>query len=148
AEPYIDYARAHVKGPAFETGDVISLRFPDGAFSGTAAQLVLNFVPDAAAAVREMRRVTRRGGTLVAAVTDFRGVLAYQCLFSDTAAGLDPQAGAVRDRLFSGTLALPDRLPKLFREAGLADVRRDSITVRMDYADFDDFWQPMLGGQG
>jgi len=148
AEPYIEYARAHVKGPAFETGDAGSLRFPDGAFAGTAAQLVLNFVPNAQAAVHEMRRVTRRGGTLVAAVWDFRGGLVYQRMFWDTAAGLDPQAGAVRDRLFSGALALPDGLPQLFRAAGLADVRRASITVRMDYAEFDDFWQPMLGGQG
>src|SRR5262249_38694292 len=105
-------------------------------------------VPNAQAAVHEMRRVTRRGGTLVAAVWDFRGGLVYQRMFWDTAAGLDPQAGAVRDRLFSGALALPDGLPQLFRAAGLADVRRASITVRMDYAEFDDFWQPMLGGQG
>jgi hypothetical protein len=39
-------------------------------------------------------------------------------------------------------------LPKLFNEAGLADVQRGSLTIRMNYASFDDYWQPLLGGQG
>ena len=117
-------------------------------FAGSVAQLVLNFVPDAAAAVREMRRVTRPGGVVAAAVWDFRGGLVYQRLFWDTAAGIDPKAGAARDRLFSGALALPNGLPDLFRGAGFADVQAGSITVRMNYANFDDYWQPMLGGQG
>jgi hypothetical protein len=25
---------------------------------------------------------------------------------------------------------------------------RDSLTIRMDYAGFADYWQPLLGGQG
>ena len=66
----------------------------------------------------------------------------------DTAASIDPRAGAARDRLFSAALALPDGLPNLFRDEGLADVRRGSVTIRMDFADFDDYWQPLLGGQG
>jgi SAM-dependent methyltransferase len=150
AEPYIAYARARGTGawPAFEIGDAAALRHDDGTFAGAAAQLVLNFVPDAGGALREMRRVTRRGGKVVAAVWDFRGGLVYQRMFWDTAAGLDPQAGAARDRLFSGPLALPDGLPRLFREAGLADIERGSLTIRMNYASFDDYWRPLLGGQG
>jgi SAM-dependent methyltransferase len=150
AEPYIAYARGRVKGssPAFAIGDAAALHYDNGAFAGSAAQLVLNFVPNAVAALREMRRVTRRGGTVAAAVWDFRGGLVYQRLFWDTAAGLDAKAGEARDRLFSGALALPDGLPKLFAQAGLADVQRGSLTIRMNYASFDDYWQPLLGGQG
>ena len=95
-----------------------------------------------------MRRVTRPGGTVVAAVWDFRGGLVYQRLFWDTAAGLDPQAELTRDQLFSGALAPPEGLPNLFSEAGFTDVQTDSITIRMNYANFDDYWQPLLGGQG
>ncbi len=150
AGPYIQYARTRTKGrsPDFETGDAAALRFHDAAFAGSAAQLVLNFVPDAIAAVREMRRVTRPGGTVCAAVWDFRGGLVYQRLSWDTAAGIDPQAGQARDRLFSGSFALPDGLPSLFRTAGLAEIEQASLTIRMTYADFDDYWQPLLGGQG
>jgi SAM-dependent methyltransferase len=150
AAPYVDYARSQAREPfpAFQTGDATKLDFGEGMFAASVAQLVLNFVPDATAAIREMRRVTRPGGIVAAAVWDFRGGLVYQRLFWDTAAGIDPNAGAARDRLFSGALALPDGLPTLFRDAGLAEIQIGSITIRMNYADFNDYWQPMLGGQG
>jgi len=146
AEPYIDYARSQTSAPSpiFQIGDAAALDFNDGAFAGSTAQLV----PDAAAAIAEMRRVTRPGGTVAAAVWDFRGGLVYQRMFWDTAAGIDPNAATTRDRLFSGKLALPDGLPNLFRDAGLAEVQPGSITIRMNYANFDDYWRPMLGGQG
>jgi len=95
-----------------------------------------------------MVRVTEKGGPVVATVWDFRGGLTYQRLFWDTAAGIDPQAADARDRLFSAELALPDGLPNLFSRAGLAGAQRESITIRMNYACFDDYWQPLLGGQG
>src|SRR5271170_5559727 len=96
AEPYVSFARAHARGATIEIGDATALRYGDGVFAGAAAQLVLNFVPDAKAAVGEMRRVTRRGGTVAAAVWDFRGGLVYQRMFWDTAAGLDPRAADAR----------------------------------------------------
>jgi len=150
AEPYVAYARARVAEPSpiFEVGGAGRLAYRDGLFAGAAAQLVLNFVPDPLGALRDMRRVTRRGGVLVGAVWDFRGGLIFQRLFWDTAAGIDPAAGAARDRLFAGALALPDGLTELFATAGLARIERVSLTIRMDYADFDDYWQPLLGGQG
>jgi SAM-dependent methyltransferase len=150
AAPYIAYARSRANGcrPAFAIGDAARLPHDGASFAGVAAQLVLNFVPQPHLAVGEMRRVTRSGGAVVAAVWDFRGGLVYQRLFWDTAAGIDPRAGIARDRLFSTPLALPDGLPKLFDAAGLDQIRRDSITIRMDYASFEDYWMPILGGQG
>ncbi|HMF25959.1 MAG TPA: methyltransferase domain-containing protein [Pseudolabrys sp.] len=150
AEPYIAFARAQSKDqcPQFESGDAVALPYADGSFAGTAAQLVLNFVPNATGAVNEMRRVTQSGGTIAAAVWDFRGGLVYQRLFWDTAAGIDPKAGEARARLFSSELALPEGLPNLFRGAGLNEVQQGSLTIRMKYASFDDYWQPLLGGQG
>src|SRR5262245_15834363 len=148
AESYIAYARSQRTSAAFKVGDASALPFENCTFSGAAAQLVLSFVPDAKRAVSEIRRVTKPGGTVVAAVWDFRGGLVFQRLFWDTAAGIDPQAGVARDRLFSGELALPEGLPRLFNTSDLADVQRGSITIRMNYANFEDYWQPLLGGQG
>jgi SAM-dependent methyltransferase len=147
---YIAYARSQATGlqPDFEVGYAATLHYDDASFAGVAAQLVLNFVPEPHVAVGQMRRVTRSGGTVVAAVWDFRGGLVYQRLFWDTAAGIDPRAGIARDRLFSAPLALPDGLPMLFDAAGLDQIQRGSITIRMDYASFEDYWQPLLGGQG
>jgi hypothetical protein len=39
-------------------------------------------------------------------------------------------------------------LPELFATGGLVSIERRSITIRMDYASFADYWQPLLGGQG
>src|SRR5258708_1851475 len=72
AEPYIAFARAETTGsfPVFDIGDVCRLPYRDAEFDGVAAQLVLNFVSDPQGAIGEMRRVTRPGGCLTAAVWD------------------------------------------------------------------------------
>jgi SAM-dependent methyltransferase len=150
APPYIAFARSQA-GPAnlhFEVADAVRLPYGDASFGGAAAQLVLNFVPDPLAALHEIQRVVVPGGSVVAAVWDFRGGLVYQRIFWDTAAGIDAGATVARDKLFSGALALPDGLPRLFETAGLDRVERASITIRMDYANFSDYWNPLCGGQG
>ena len=148
--PYLAFARARADGPGirFTRADAAALPFATGSFAAAFAQLALNFVPDPQRAALEMRRVTRAGGVVAAAVWDFRGGLLFQRLFWDTAAALDAQAGAARDRLFSHPLALPEGLVELWRTVGLRAVERGSLTIRMDFAEFDDYWQPLQGGQG
>jgi SAM-dependent methyltransferase len=150
AAEYVTFARKRALGttPIFDIGDATDLPYPDRSFAGSGAQLILNFVSDPLAALAEVRRVTVPGGVVVAAVWDFRGGLVYQRIFWDTAAGIDPRAGAARDRLFSTPLALPGGLVELFDQAGLDQIQQSSITVRMEYAAFSDYWQPLLGGQG
>lgn len=150
AEPYLAFARERYgdENATFQQGDAGALPFADGSFAGALAQLVLTFVADARAVAREMVRVARPGGTVGAAVWDFCGGLVYQRMFWDTAAGIDPGAGRARDRLFSHPLSDPEALHALWRETGLADIRTGSLTIRMEYASFDDYWLPLLGGQG
>ena len=150
AEPYIAFARGRAgsEGIDFRLADAATLPFDTGYFAGALAQLVLNFVADPAAVVAEMRRVTRSGGVLAAAVWDFRGGLVYQRLFWDTAAGIDPGAGPARDRLFAHPLGQLEGLRKLWQDAGLQSVDAGSLTIRMVFQDFEDYWQPLLLGQG
>ena len=42
----------------------------------------------------------------------------------------------------------PEPLRELFESAGLRDVQVRAIDVPTRFADFDDYWQPFLGGQG
>jgi SAM-dependent methyltransferase len=150
AASYIDYARRRREAGnlRFEVADVTQVPYVDRYFDSVVAQLVLNFVPDPLAAVREMIRITKRGGPLIACVWDFRGGLVYQRMFWDTAAVIDEGAAKVRDKLFSNPLALPEGLTDLFRAGGLVDVERASITIRMDFVSFYDYWRPLCGGQG
>jgi len=150
SEAFLAFARSRELGEAviFEHGDATALPYGDGAFAGCATQLVLNFIPNCEAAVAEMRRVTRRAGIVAAAVLDFRGGTVFQRLFWDTACGIDPQAIERRARLFAAKPALPGGLRDLFVAAGLEHIEETLITFRMDYSGFDDYWRPLLGGQG
>lgn len=55
-------------------GDAVDLPFEGGAFDAAHAERVLIHVPDGDAAIREMRRVVRPGGWVVAAEPDNAGV--------------------------------------------------------------------------
>lgn len=150
SQPYCEFAGAH-RGAGnlrFERGDLSALAFAQATFAATLAQLVLNFTPDPLAAVREMARVTRPGGVVAAAVWDFSGGLVYQRIFWDTAAMLDAAAATARDKLFSHPLAVGGGLERLWQSAGLDRVEGASRMIRMDYSDFADYWEPLLGGQG
>ena len=150
AAPFISYAQSRRPGgqPTFEIGDACALKYEDGRFAGVAAQLVFLFIPKPGVALREMRRVTRSGGTVAAVVWDSRGGLVFQRMLWDTAVAIDPNARVARDSLFANPVAIPGGLAGFFHEAGLVNVETQSLTIRMDYADFEDYWQPFLGGQG
>jgi SAM-dependent methyltransferase len=147
---YVAFARGRAGADRIqlEQADAANLPFEAGLFSGAIAQLALNFMPDPRRVAQEMRRVTCSGGVLAAAVWDFRGGLVFQRLFWDTAAAIDSEAAATRDRLFSHPLAQPKGLARLWREIGLREIDDRSLTIRMEYASFDDYWEPLLGGQG
>jgi SAM-dependent methyltransferase len=150
AAAYLTFARRRAGGASirFEQADAADLPCDAGTFAGAIAQLALNFMPDPGRAAQEMRRVTRSGGVVAAAVWDFRGGLVFQRLFWDTAAAIEPQATATRDRLFAHPLAQAGGLVELWQEIGLGDVDGRSLTIRMDFTSFDDYWEPLLGGQG
>lgn len=78
--------------------DACALPFEDASFDHTASMLVLAFVPQVDQAVREMRRVTKAGGTVAAAMWDARGGLVFARVFWDTAAMLDRRAVERRAR--------------------------------------------------
>jgi trans-aconitate methyltransferase len=147
---YIFYAQSRRTGdqPSFETGDACALTYQDGRFAGVAAQLLFQFIPKPVLALREMARVAQPGGTVAAAVWDSRGGLVFQRMMFDTAVAIDPHARLARDSLFANPVAIPGGLAGFFREAGLKDVETDSITIRMEYQSFDDYWGSFQTGQG
>jgi SAM-dependent methyltransferase len=148
AAPYIDFARTRHPGDLvrFETGDAQQLRFPDRSFERTLSLLVLNFIPDPAKALDEMIRVTRPGGTVVAAVWDYGQDMEMLRVFWDEAIALDPAAEARDERHMP--LCRKGGLGALWREHRLRDVSEEALTIRTRFSSFDDYWFPFLEKQG
>jgi hypothetical protein len=67
--------------------------------------------------------------------------------FWDAAGDLDPAARAL-DEGPRFPLCRPGPLGDAFRAAGFRNVAVEPIEVSADYADFDAFWTPFLGGVG
>jgi SAM-dependent methyltransferase len=148
AEPYLALARQRVQDARayFEVGDAQSLPLASASTDATVSGLVLNFVADSKQAVSEMARVTRPGGVVAAYVWDYAGKMQLMRHFWNAAAALDPAAIPLdQGRRFP--LCNPDALETLFRGTGLHDVMVRAIDIDTHFKDFDDYWQPFLGGQ-
>jgi ubiquinone/menaquinone biosynthesis C-methylase UbiE len=147
---YVEYAE-RCKNDArlrFQVGDACRLPFPDGSFDHSLSMLVLQFIPRADLAVREMRRVTRPGGTVTAATWDTRGGFVAHRMIFDAAAMLDQRGMEWRARSLVRPMSRPGELQRAWLAAGLRNVVQDMRTIRMDFASFDDFWTPAEGGEG
>lgn len=144
---YVEYAtKQHPEAKIrFQVGNAQKLDFPNATFDAAAAMLVLNFVPDPAVAVAEMRRVTRPGGTLAAAVWDYGGEMEMLKIFDEEASAFDP--GFVTDERRM-PLGKPEALRELFQGAGLEHVETTAIDTTLHFTSFDDYWKPFLLGTG
>lgn len=147
-EAFLRAARAALQHASFLRADAARLPIADAAVDAAASLLVLNFLPEPDAAIAEMRRVTRPGGTVAAAVWDFRGGLVFMRVLADTAAALLESGEAFRRRHYASPLAEADGLARAFRRAGLDAIETASLTIRMEFAGFADLWRPWLAGQG
>ena len=148
AEQFVAHARAAVPDATFVVGDAQDLPFEDRSFDAVVSGLVLNFVPEPARAGREMTRVARPAGTVAAYVWDYAGRMELMRWFWDAAAELDPAARALDEGPRFRAFERPETLERLFREAGQEDVVSRAIDVPTVFRDFDDYWEPFLGGQG
>jgi SAM-dependent methyltransferase len=145
--PFAQACRERHPGVAVEVGAAEALPFADATFDHALAQLVVNFMTDPPAGVREMRRVTRPGGTVGAAVWDYAGGMTLLRRFWDAAAALDPAAREL-DEGRSMPFSTPDALTELWSSAGLAGVRVSSVTVSAAYESLEDLWEPLELGVG
>jgi SAM-dependent methyltransferase len=147
---YVDYAKRRYRDPriSFDVGDACALAFDDASFDHSLSMLVLQFIPRGELAVSEMRRVTRPGGTVAAATWDTRGGFVFYRMFWDTAAVVDPGAIERRAKAYTRPLTRPGDLERTWRNAGLVDIVQDTVSIRMDFASFADFWAPLDGKDG
>ena len=76
------------------------------------------------------------------------GGFVVQRMFWDTAAVLDPAAGAGRAENYFRPLTRPGELAAAWTRQGLQDVRETTLAMRMEYRDFEDYWWAIGAGEG
>lgn len=148
SEGFLDTAKQNLAGrAALHPGSATAIPLGNASVDVVVSGLVLNFIPDPRAALAEMARVTCGGGTVAAYVWDYAGDMELMRRFWDAAVELDPAAAAL-DEGVRFPLCRPAALEALFLDAGLTDVEVKAIDIATPFADFEDYWQPFLGGQG
>jgi SAM-dependent methyltransferase len=146
---FVEAARARIRDAraSFAIGDAASLPLEADAMDVVVSGLVLNFIPDLAAAMHEMRRVASPGATVAAYVWDYAGRMQLIRAFWDAAIALDPGAHLL-DEAVRFPICAPGPLADAFAGAGLSAVQTLAIEVPTVFTDFDDYWTPFLRGTG
>lgn len=149
SKEYVAYANSRNPFPdraSFQVGDAQQMHFPDASFDAALSLLVFNFIPDPRKALLEVRRITKPGGKLSAAVWDYGAGMRMLRTFWDAAVSID--AGAERLDEKRMPLCRAGELSDLWRQGGLENVREQPIDITMRFKSFVDYWDAFLLGQG
>jgi SAM-dependent methyltransferase len=141
---FVEAVRQGLPGVDVREATAETLPYDDDVFDAALAQLVVHFMTDPVAGLREMGRVTRSGGVVAASVWDFAGGTGPLSVFWRAARDLDPSARGEAVRAGTGE----GDLTELALAAGLDGVRSASLTVRVPFASYDEWWAPYLDGVG
>ncbi len=144
SEPFVDAMRLRFPAVDVRHAPAEALPFPDGAFDAALAQLVVHFMADPVAGVRDMARVTRRDGVVAACVWDHDGQRGPLWDFWAAAHAIDPDVEDESER--AGTRE--GQLAVLFDQAGLRDIESTALTVESRHETFQDWWEPFELGVG
>ena len=148
APPFVAATRERLPGVDVRRGRAEDLPYADagagGGFDAALAQLVVHFMTDPLAGVREMRRVTRPGGVVAACVWDHGSGRGPLTPFWGVVAELWPQ---VHGESFDAG-AREGHLVRLAQDAGLREVEQSELTVSVGYGSFEEWWTPYTAGVG
>ena len=144
SEPFVAALRERNPGVEVQQASAESLPFDDAGFDATLAQLVVHFMRDPVAGLREMRRVTVPGGVVAASVWDHGGGAGPLSTFWDAARELDAEVHDESD--LPGARA--GHLTELFTTAALREIEETSLEVSTEHPTFEDWWEPYTFGVG
>lgn len=141
---FVEAARGRFPGLDVRVGAAEELPYADQSFDVALAQLVVHFMTDPVAGLREMGRVTRRGGVVAACVWDFGGGNGPLSTFWSAVHDLDPDADDE-----SGLAGVRDgQLVELATEAGLHEPVQSVLSVSVGYDSVEAWWEPYTFGVG
>jgi SAM-dependent methyltransferase len=144
AAPFVEATAATFPLADVRQASAEDLPFADDSFGAALAQLVVHFMDDPVAGLREMARVTAPGGRVSACVWDHGGGTGPLSGFWQVVQLADP--GEVGERDLPGSVS--GDLPDLFERAGLREVRESLLTVTVRFDSFQEWWEPFTYGVG
>jgi SAM-dependent methyltransferase len=144
SEPFVAAAKERHPGVDVRLATAEELPFGDGEFDAALAQLVVHFMADPVAGLREMARVTRQDGVVAASVWDHAGGQGPLSLFWDAARESDPDV--MDESNLAG--AREGQLAELFEAAGLRGVEEAAHSVHVEHPSFEEWWEPFTLGVG
>lgn len=144
APPFVAALRERCPGVEVLQGAAESIPVADGAVDAALAQLVVHFMTDPVAGLREMARVTVPGGVVAVSVWDVSGGRAPMSHFLRAVRGTG--AGAPETPGQQGTRE--GQLPEVATAAGLRAVESGELTVEVHYDTFEEWWEPYTLGVG
>jgi SAM-dependent methyltransferase len=144
SEPFVEALRERHPGVDVRRSPAEELPFDDDVFEVAIAQLVVHFMDDPVAGLREMRRVAAPGGVVAANVWDHGGGRGPLSLYWEAVREVDA-ANAGESRLAG---ASEGDLTRLFEQAGLRDIEEHVLTVNVEHATFEEWWEPYTLGVG
>ena len=149
SDVFLRSAAVNVPDPrvSFKQDNAQAIAEPDASFDIAVSGLVLNFLPDKDAAIREMARIVRPGGAVALYVWDYAGHMQIMRAFFDVATALDPRAAEYDDGV-KAPICRPNPLAESLTRSGLRDVEVHAIDIPAAFDSFDDYWAPFLGGTG
>jgi SAM-dependent methyltransferase len=144
SEPFVAAARERHPGVSVQRAAAEELPFGDQTFDAALAQLVVHFMADPVAGLRELARVTRKHGVVAACVWDLAGGGGPLTVFWEAARELDPDV-ADESPLAGGRQG---HLAQLFRAAGLREIEEAVLSVDVEHPSFEEWWEPFTLGVG
>ena len=145
SEHFVVAARSRVPGATVQRASAENLPLPDGAFDAALAQLVVHFMADPVAGLREMGRVTRPGGAVAACVWDHSAggsgpLSVYYVALHEVDPSRPDESGRPGTR--------PGHLAELFTAAGFGELEEATLTIRVEHETFEEWWAPYELGVG
>ena len=141
---FVDAMAERFPGVAVERAPAERLPFADESFDAALAQLVVPFMSDPVAGLREMARVTVDGGVVAACGWDLAGDCSPLTAFWTGVHVIMPGARDEAGLKGSGE----GQLPAILEAAGIGGVREVALGVEVEHASFEDWWEPYTYGVG
>ncbi|HEX9065270.1 MAG TPA: class I SAM-dependent methyltransferase [Streptosporangiaceae bacterium] len=136
SEPLLEVARRRSPAGEFRTGDIEALPYASGSFDVVTAFNSIQYAIDPAAAVAELARVCRSGGTVVIGVWGDPARCETEALFGRLRSLAPPPPGT------PAPLACSDAgvVEELLTKAGLAVQGGAEVSIPIEFASLDEAW--------